>query len=187
MHRLDNLERPQEVFDNKARTASVIYHGAGNLDIFNHHLSQPRGPGTPPQIIMTPLRSFNLADSPVTFRQGVGAFRNASDYASQHRTDSIEAAHRRNRIITPQPRTIAARPTRTPLSCQAPVAESSDSDSGSSSEEEESDDGSYRGSSRAGPRGRALAPNIVTATPKRLASRDLSPPRRELRSRRTRR
>lgn len=187
MHRLENLERPQEVFDNKARTASVIYHGAGNLDIFNHHLSQPRGSGTPSQINMTPLRSFNLADSPATFRQGVGAFRNASDYASQHRRDSIEAAHRRSRIITPQPPTIGARPTRTPLSCQQPVAESSDSDSGSSSEEEESDDGTYKGSSRARPRGRVLAPNIVTATPKRLASRDLSPPRRELRSGRTRR
>ena len=187
MHRLENFERRGEVFDNKARTASVVYHGQGDLHMYTHHVSQPGGPGTLMQTHMTPLRSFSLADSPDSFRQGVGAVRNATDYACQLRKDSIADAHRRSRIITPQPPSITSRPTRTPLSCQEPVAESSDSDSGSSSEEEESDDGSYRGSSRARPRGRVLAPNIVTATPKRLASRDLSPPRRELRSGRTRR
>ena len=182
MHRVENLERRGEVFDNKARTVSAVYHGAGNVNLYTHHVSQPGGPGTLPQTHMTPLRSFCLADTPDSFRQGVGAVRNATDYACQLRKDSIADAHRRSRIITPQPPSISSRPKRTPLSCQEPVTESSDSDSGSSSEEEESDDGTYGRSSRARPRGRVLKPNIVTATPKRLASRDLSPPRRERRS-----
>ena len=187
MHRLENLERRGEVFDNKARTASIAYHGPGDLHMYTHHISQPGGPRTLPQTHMTPLRSFSLADSPDTFRRGIGAVRNAADYACQLRKDSIADAHRRSRIITPEPLSTGSRPRRTPLSCQTREAESSDSDSGSSSEEEESDDGSYGGSSRARPRGRLLQPNIVTATPKRLAGRDPSPPRRELRSRRTRR
>ncbi len=64
------------------------------------------------QTYMTALRSFALGNNPDIFRQGVGAFRNASDYAHQHRKDSIEAAHRRNGIVTPPPPTIAPRSTR---------------------------------------------------------------------------
>ena len=108
MHRVENLGRGKECFDNKARTASVVLHGAGNLRFFSHHVSQPRGSGNPMQTHMTPLRSFSLDDTPDTFRQGVGAFRNASEYARQLRKDSIEDAHRRNRILTPQPSTNAS-------------------------------------------------------------------------------
>ena len=171
------------MFNNKARTASVIYHGAGNLDLFSHHLSQPRGHETPSQTHMTPLRSFNLADTPGSFRQGVGAFRNASDYAHQHRKESIENAHRRKGIVTPAPPTIAPRSTRRPLSCQESIVKSSDSDPSSSSEDD-SDDGNYKKSSTARPNGKVLKPKVVTVTPKRLARRDPSPLRRELRPRR---
>lgn len=174
MHRVQNLGRRGEVFDNKARTASVVYHGGGNIDLFNHHLSQPRGPATPSQTHMTQLRSFSLADTPSSFRQGVGAFRNASDYAHQHRKDSIEDAHRRNGIVTPEPPSIAPRPTRRPLSCQAPIFESSDSNSNSSSAED-SDDGKYKTSSRSLPKDKLLKPKIVSVAPKRLARRSPSP------------
>ena len=184
MHRLENLGRRGEIFDKNARTVSVIYNGAGYLEFFSHHVSQPRGPGTPSHTYMTILRSFLLADSPDGFRQGVGAFRNASDYAHQLRKDSIEDAHRRNGIVTPEPPTLAPRSTRRPRSCQAPVIELSDADPSSSSEEEESDDGNYKESSTARPKGKALKPKVATATPKRLAKRDPSPPRRELRPRR---
>ena len=183
MHSVENLGRRREVFDNKARTASAILHGAGNLDLFSHHLSPPMGDGTLSETHMTPLRSFNLADTPGSFRQGVGAFRNASDYTHQHRKHSIENAHRRNGIVTPAPPSIASRSTRRPLSCQAPIVESSDSDCSSSSEDD-SDDDNYKESSIARPKGKVLKPKVVTATPKRLARRDPSPPRRELRPRR---
>lgn len=183
MHRVENLGRREESFDNKARTASVILHGAGNLDLFSHHLSQPGGPGLPSQTHMTPLRSFNLADTPSAFRQGVGAFRNASDYASKHRKEAIENAHRRARILTPEPPTPAPRSTRRPLSCQL----SSDSETNSSSSEEESDDGNAREFLRARPKGKVPKPQVVTATPTRLAKRKSAPPTRKLRPRRPRR
>lgn len=110
MHRVQNLGRREEIFDNKARTASVTYHGGGYLDVYNHHLSQPRGCGTPSQTHMTQLRPFALRDTPGSFRQGVGAFRNASDYAHQHREELIEDAHRRNGIVSPEPPTRRQQP-----------------------------------------------------------------------------
>jgi hypothetical protein len=42
---------------------------------------------------MTPLRGFLLTDSPQTFRQGVGAFRNARDLAKEYRERFIEQAN----------------------------------------------------------------------------------------------
>ena len=183
MHQVENLGRRGETFDNKARTASAVYFGEGNLNLFTHHVSQSRGPGTPIQTYMTPLRSYSLIDSPDTFRQGVRAFRNSSDYTHQLRKDSIEAAHRRNGIVTPPPPTIARRSTRRPLACQQPRDETSDSETSSSSDEE-SDDGNYKSSSTARLKRKAPNAKVVTATPKRLARRDPSPPRRELRPRR---
>lgn len=196
-HRVHNLGRTEEVFDNRARTASALYHGEGNIALYTHHLSKPRGRGTPSQTHMTYLRSYDIADNPENFRQGVGAFRNASDYAHRHRVEAIEDAHRRNRIVTPEPATAvrrsARRPlscqsarstrrplscqsstsTRRPLSCQASVVKSSDSDPSSSSEED-SEDEIYRESSGARSKGRVLNPEIAIATPKRPATR--SPP-----------
>ena len=192
MHRVENLGRRGEVFDNKARTASVIYTGKGHIDLFTHHVSQPTGPQNFPRTYMTPLGSYSLAGNPRGFREGVGAFRNASDFARQHRINAIEDAHRRTGIVTPQPLSIAPRPTRTPLSCQAPrptptpltcqdpIVESSHPDI-SSGPEEESNDGDYGRSSRTRRKGKVPNPKVVAASPKRLAERDLSPPRRELR------
>ena len=184
MHRVENLGRRREVYDNKARTASVVCDAAGHLDIYNHHISRPKGKGQLPQTHMTPLQSFALANSPDTFRQGLSAFRNASDYAHKHRQDSIKAAHRRSGIITPKPLSPGRRPALTPLSCQTSVTESSDSETSSSSEDDESDNGNQRVSFGPCPKRKLPSPKIVTATPKRLARRDSSPPRRELRPRR---
>lgn len=183
MHRVENLARREDFFDNKARTASVVLHGAGDLKFFSHHLSQPGGPGTPSQTHMTPLRSFSLADTPSAFRQGVGAFRNASDYASKHRKESIDNAHYRAGILTPEPSSPAPRSARRLLSCQL----SSDSETSSSSSEEESEDDNHRESLRARRKGKVPKPQVVTATPTRLAKRKSTPPTRKLRPRRTRR
>ena len=184
MHRTENHGRRQERFDNKARTLSSILDGAGHLDIFSHHVSKPTRRGALPQTHMTPLRSYSLTDNPETFRQGVGAYRNASDYAHHHRTETIKNAHRRSGIVTPRPLSISPRPTLTPLSCQTPAAESSDSDTDSSSEAEDTDGSDHRASSRARAKGKVLKPKVVFASPQRLAQRDSSPPRRELRPRR---
>ena len=50
-------------------------------------------PGESPQYYMTPLKSFSLTDSSRTFRQGVGAFRNAGDLAKEQRDILIDQAN----------------------------------------------------------------------------------------------
>lgn len=188
MHRVENLGRQKESFDNKARTASAALTGRGHLDLFSHHVSPPRRSGGHMQTHMTPLRSFSLGNNPNTFRQGVTAFRNASDYASKHRKESIEKAHRRAKIDTPEPPSPPGRSTRRPLSCQRPTIESSDSENNScSSSEEESDDDADLEALRAPPKGKAPKPQVLSASPARLAKRQSSPPTRQLRRRKTRR
>ena len=184
MHRTENHGRRQERFDNKARTVTSILDGTGHLDIFSHHVSKPTGRGALPKTYMTPLRSYSLTDSPESYGQGVGAYRNASDHAHHHRTESIKNAHRRSKIISPRPLSISPRPTLTPLSCQN---QSSGSDTDSSSEAEDSDGSDHRASSRGRAKGKTLKPKVVFASPQRPAKRGSSPPRRELRPRRPRR
>lgn len=102
MHRVENLGRRREVFDSKARTASAILHGRGTISLFAHHLRKPTQLGGPVRTFMNPIgKTYNLGDNPKRSREGVGAFRNASDFANQHRRESIENAHRRSGIVTP--------------------------------------------------------------------------------------
>ena len=194
-HRVENLGREEDVYDNDARTVSAVYHGAGNLDFHTHHLSQPDGPGTPSQTHMTRLGSFALGHSPENFRQGVGAWRNASDLAHKHRERLIEDAHHRVQIITPERSRVRSRSTRRrplsshapivrkPLACQTGANQSSDGYANSSSEDEDSDDG---GRSRpVGRRGKPLTskPRIQTIAPKRPATSPFGGRRSTLRRR----
>ena len=181
-HRVENLGRDEDVYDDDARTVSAVYHGAGHLDFHTHHLSRPDGPGTPSVTHMTRLGSFALGDSPENFRQGVGAWRNASDHARKHRERLIEDAHHRVQIITPEPSRVRSRSTRRrplsshvpivrkPLACQTAANESRDGYASNSSEDEDSDDGDRRGP--LGRRGKALTskPEIQTIAPKRPAT-----------------
>ena len=181
-HRVENLGREEDVYDNDARTVSAVYHGAGHLDFHTHHLSQPDGPGTPSRTHMTRLGSFALGNSPQSFRQGVGAWRNASDLAHSHRERLIDDAHRRAQIITPEPSRVRSRSTRRrplsshapivrkPLACQTAGFDSNDGYANSSSEDEDSDDGDRSRPIRR--RGKTLTskPDIQTIAPKRPAT-----------------
>ena len=173
VHSVQSLGRGEK-YDNKARTASAILHGRGNLDMFTHHMTQPGGHGTPAHTYMTPLGSYSLKHSARSFREGRTALRNTSDRAHQIREHAVRGANRRLGISTPEGSPIASRSTRRPLSCQAPIFESSDSDSHSSSEED-SDDDNDKVSSRLRSKGKLLKPKIVSAAPKRAARRDPSP------------
>lgn len=161
-------------YDGKAYAASAIYHGEGDLKLYTHHMTQPRGPGTLPHTHMTRIKAGNLTDSPQSFREVRTAFRNVGDKTHEYRVQFINEANRRNGIVSPPPPTSISTSTRRPLSCQAPVEESSDSDSHNSSEED-SDDGNDQVSSRLRSKGKLLKPKIVSAAPKRVARRDPSP------------
>ncbi|KAF6220374.1 hypothetical protein HO133_003506 [Letharia lupina] len=161
-------------YDGKAYAASAIYHGEGDLKLYTHHMTQPRGPGTLPHTHMTRIKAGNLTDSPQSFREVRTAFRNVGDKTHEYRVQFINEANRRNGIVSPPPPTSTSRSTRRPLSCQAPIFESSDSDSHNSSEED-SDDDNDKVSSRLRSKGKLLKPKIVSAAPKRVARRDPSP------------
>ncbi|KAL9130119.1 MAG: hypothetical protein Q9175_007108 [Cornicularia normoerica] len=163
-----------EAYDGKAYTASAIYHGEGDLKIYTHHMTQPRGPGTLPHTHMNRIKASNLIDSPRSFREARTAFRNVADKTNEYRVRFIDDANRRNGFVSPPPPALGSRSTRTPLSCQAPVNESSDSGCSSSSEDEDSDDGDYGGSARACPRGKLLKTKYAAGTPKRRARRSPS-------------
>ncbi len=51
MHSLQSLGGAED-YDGNAYAASAIYHGEGDLKLFTHHMTQPRGPGTLPHTYM---------------------------------------------------------------------------------------------------------------------------------------
>ncbi len=177
MHSLQSLGGT-ESYDGRAYVASAIYHGEGDVKLYTHHLTQPRGPGTLSHTHMTPLKSSNLMDSPRSFREGRTAFRNVSDKAHEYRVQSIHDANCRNGIVSPPPPTSVPRSTRRPLSRQAPIVESSDSDVDSdtslSSESEATGDDDHSERSGARSQHKMLKPKVMAATPKRPASRSPS-------------
>ena len=183
LHKLQSLGGT-ETYDGNAYAASAIYHGEGDLKIYTHHMTQPRGPGTQPHTHMTPLMSIGLTNSPRYFREGRTAFRNVADKTHEYRVQFLQDANRRNRIISPPPPTIVRRSSRKPLSCQAPVAESesSGSDTNESSDDEASDDGRGRESSRAHLKRKGPRPRSVVSTPDRPAKKG-APPKSMLRRR----
>lgn len=177
MHSIRSIGR-RERYDNKAHTASAILHGRGDLEMFTHHMTQPRGHGTPAHTHMTPIGSWGLTNSPQTFREGRTALRNTSDMAYDHREHAIHSANRRLAIITPEGSQITPRSSRRRPSRLTRVVESSESESRSTSEEEDSDR-DYKEVSRLRPKGKGkgkvLKPNIISAAPKRPAQRSPSP------------
>ena len=101
VHALQNYGQAEPTFDKKAYAISSTYHD-GTLEIHSHHPSQPLRLGEPSQYHMTSLRGFLPTDSPEIFRQGVGAFQNARDLATQQRDVLINQA---NKVARPQPAT----------------------------------------------------------------------------------
>jgi hypothetical protein len=69
----------------RAQSADTMSFDGSN----SHHPS----PGEPPQYHMTQLRSFALTESAQSFRQGVGAFRNLRDLATDQRDKLIDQAN----------------------------------------------------------------------------------------------
>ena len=167
MHSLQSLGGTG-AYDGNAYAASAIYHGEGDLKLYIHHMTQPRGPGSLPHTHMTPLMAVNLMNSPESFREGRTAFRNVGDKANEYRVQFISDANRRNDIFSPPPPTTVPEWTRKPHSCQTHIVESIESDP---SESRDGDSGNYRESSRAPTDGNPLRPKSVIATPKRLAKK----------------
>ncbi len=92
MHALQGYGQAEPTYESKAYAYSSTYRD-GTLKMYSHHPAQPSRPGESPQYHMTQLRSLALTDSAQTFRQGVGAFRNARDLAREQREMLIDRAN----------------------------------------------------------------------------------------------
>ena len=101
MHALQSYREDAESYDDKAYTITSIYHG-GTLEMFTSHPYRELASGGP-EYATTQLRSFAMADTAETFRQGATAYRNARDWAKKQRDQAIQEANARVRESqTPQ-------------------------------------------------------------------------------------
>ena len=94
MHRLQSYEQGEPVFDTNAHTISSIIPG-GTLKMFTSHPSQPTSPEDRPEYYMNRLRSFAMADTAETYRQGATYFRNARDWTREQGHAAIGLANER--------------------------------------------------------------------------------------------
>ena len=95
IHKLRSFEAdPTLAYDNNAYTITSTYND-GTLKLYTTHLIQASDIEDSPEYHMTQLRGWLLTDTPETFRQGVGAFRNARDWANTQRHELIAAANSR--------------------------------------------------------------------------------------------
>jgi hypothetical protein len=94
MHSLQSYGQENSSHDNNAYTISTIYHD-GTLKMYTSYPTQPTNPGSPPEYHMHQLRSFAMADTAETFRQGATSYRNARDWAKEQRDEAIRRANER--------------------------------------------------------------------------------------------
>lgn len=94
IHKLQSL-RQEPICDNNAYTITSIYYD-GTLKIYTIHSTQATDLEDSHEYYMTQLGAFSTTDTnPETFRRGVGAFRNARDWAKEQRDRLIAAANSR--------------------------------------------------------------------------------------------
>jgi hypothetical protein len=89
---LQSYGRAELVFDNNGYTISSTYHD-GTLKIYSHHIALPNGPGTRPEYYMHQIKTWGMTGGKDTFLDGAKVFRNAEDWAQEHRNTAIARAN----------------------------------------------------------------------------------------------
>ncbi len=92
--RLFRAEDSENLYDNNAYTITSTYHN-GHLQIYTSHPTKPTDPESPAEYHMSQLNTFAITGTAERFREGVGAFRNARDWAKEQRDGLIAAANSR--------------------------------------------------------------------------------------------
>ncbi|KAM5489075.1 hypothetical protein MaudMau93_003800 [Microsporum audouinii] len=111
IYKLQTYRQKEPTYDNNAYTIISIYYG-GALKLCTIHPTAPwpNSKGRP-EYIMTSLRSFAMADSLDSFRQGATAYRNARDWAKEQRDGFIRAANERHKPAIMPKREVTSGPT----------------------------------------------------------------------------
>ncbi|TWU76329.1 hypothetical protein ED733_005960 [Metarhizium rileyi] len=92
---LQNYGEDEPVYDGIARTFSSTYHaGTGTLQLYAHHVTDPRAGAESLEYHMTQIDSWGMTGNIDTFRRGAVAFRNARDLGRRQRETFIQAAAR---------------------------------------------------------------------------------------------
>ncbi len=87
-------EDSEALYDNNAYTITSTYHN-GHLQLYTSHPTKPTDPENPPEYWMTQLNTYAITGTAERFREGVGAFRNARDWAKEQRDGLVTAANSR--------------------------------------------------------------------------------------------
>ncbi|KAI9859913.1 MAG: hypothetical protein M1830_006246, partial [Pleopsidium flavum] len=94
LHARSYVSGDDVAYDGNAYTITSTYQsGTSTFTMYTVHPTQPTNPDGRPDYHMTQLRSFAMTDTIETFRQGVGAFRNARDWAKEQRDNAIARAN----------------------------------------------------------------------------------------------
>ncbi|KAL8698699.1 MAG: hypothetical protein Q9201_006434 [Fulgogasparrea decipioides] len=96
VHKLRSYEAedPHTIYDGNAYTITSTYHN-GHLQLYALHPSEPMDSENPPEYHMTQLNTFAITGTAERYREGVGAYRNARDWAKEQRDGLIAAANGR--------------------------------------------------------------------------------------------
>jgi len=92
MHTLRTYGQADSVLDSRAFTITSIYHG-GTLKMYTSHRVDTTAPGQRSAYHMHQLRSFAMADTVETFREGATFYRNARNWAEEQRNEAIKNAN----------------------------------------------------------------------------------------------
>ena len=96
MHSIQNygMDGSKKVYDNNAYSISSTYHD-GTLKLYTTHPTPPADSKSSPEYHTALLDSYAMTGRRRKFREGVGAFRNARDWAKKRRDELITSANSR--------------------------------------------------------------------------------------------
>lgn len=102
MHEMQAYAAGKRVLDDKAYTITSTFHGGsggGTLILYSIHPTASTAPDRTIDYRLTQLDGWQLTGGMEQFRQGVGAIRNARDWAKEQRTTVIAAANEKDAIV----------------------------------------------------------------------------------------
>lgn len=102
MHEMQAYATGDRVLDNKAYTITSTFQGGsggGSLTLYSIHPTASTAPDRTTDYRLTQLDGWHMTGNMETFRKGVGAIRNARDWAKEQRETLIVAANEKDAIV----------------------------------------------------------------------------------------
>ncbi|KAK5071432.1 hypothetical protein LTR70_010554 [Exophiala xenobiotica] len=107
MHSIRTHQQTRPASEDGAFSITSIYHG-GTLKMYTSHCTDTGNSESRPEYHMHQLRSFAMADTAETFRQGAAFYRNARDWAEDQRNEAIRRANEIARTLSTEETTVTS-------------------------------------------------------------------------------